>query len=52
MEVTGYLTPGYDGTSKAQNSRSSLPDGYFLAAGDLGQLIPEGDLIRGPSTTK
>jgi fatty-acyl-CoA synthase len=43
IEVTGYLTPGYDGTSKAQNEVAFTPDGY-LRTGDLGRLTPEGDL--------
>jgi fatty-acyl-CoA synthase len=43
IEVTGNLTPGYDGASAEQNAKAFTADGYFRT-GDLGALSAEGDL--------
>ena len=43
IEVTGYLTPGYDGASSEQNAKAFTDDGFFRT-GDLGRLNADGDL--------
>ena len=43
MEVKGYLTPGYDGASAAQNAIAFTADG-FLRTGDLGRITAAGDV--------
>src|SRR5207302_2147356 len=42
VEVAGYVTPGYAGTSAAHNAAAFTPDGYFCT-GDRGLLNDNGD---------
>ena len=41
IEVSGYLTPGYDGASREQNAKAFTADGFFRT-GDLGVLHADG----------
>ncbi len=43
IEVTGYLTRGYDGDSGRFNAEVFTPDGYYRT-GDLGSLGPDGEM--------
>ena len=43
IEVRGYLTPGYEGASRAQNASAFTDDGFFRS-GDLGLLNGAGDI--------
>jgi fatty-acyl-CoA synthase len=40
IEVRGYLTPGYDGSSADQNAKAFTNDGFFRT-GDMGRLTAD-----------
>ena len=43
IEVSGYLTPGYEGASREQNATAFTADGFFRT-GDLGLITADGDI--------
>jgi len=44
VEVRGYVTPGYDGASSAQNRMAFTADGFYRT-GDVGRLDAEGAFV-------
>ena len=44
VEVRGYTTLGYSGTSAAQNTKAFTADGYYRT-GDMGLLNAQGDFV-------
>jgi fatty-acyl-CoA synthase len=44
VEVRGYISPGYCGTSADQNAKAFTPDGYYRT-GDVGRLDERGAFV-------
>lgn len=51
VEVTGYLTRGYEGDSAKHNSAVFTADGYFKT-GDMGALIEDGRFVYAGRSTE
>jgi fatty-acyl-CoA synthase len=43
IEVRGYVTRGYAGSSESQTTDAITPDGFFRT-GDMGRLLPDGTI--------